>query len=256
MTLGPGARLLAFDRRHGKRLVAGADEAGRGPLAGPLVAAGVVLDVQRLRGVRARPLRHLNDSKQLGPSAREELYAAILACAERVSVQVVPAGVIDRDGLHVSNLAALRAALVACQPAEVRLVDGFYLGASAPEHEPLVRGDSRSAAIAAASIVAKVTRDRYMHAVHELYPGYGFDAHVGYITARHVAAVERLGPSAIHRRSFRARCYRQAASEDSTAGAEPNVGDDLDECAVEGMAVLVYGVPARARPPRPTQPIT
>ena len=215
MTLAPGARLLAFDRRHGERFVAGADEAGRGPLAGPLVAAGVVLDVQRLRGARARPLRLLNDSKQLSPILRDELYAAILACAERVCVQVVPAGVIDRDGLHVSNLAALRAALVGCQPADVRLVDGFDLGASAPEHEPLVRGDSRSAAIAAASIVAKVTRDRYMHAAHVLYPGYGFDAHVGYITARHIAAVERLGPCAIHRRSFRARCYAHIVTGDS-----------------------------------------
>jgi ribonuclease HII len=235
MTLGPGARLLAFDRRHGVRLVAGADEAGRGPLAGPLVAAGVVLDVQRLRGVRARPLRLLNDSKQLGVSAREELYAAILACAERVSVQVVPAGVIDRDGLHVSNLAALRAALVACQPADVHLVDGFSLGANAPEHEALVRGDSRSAAIAAASIVAKVTRDRYMRAAHALYPDYGFDAHVGYITARHIAAVERLGPCAIHRRSFRARCYREGATEDSTAARGANVPDDRDAYVVDGM---------------------
>jgi ribonuclease HII len=239
MTLGPGARLLAFDRRHGERLVAGADEAGRGPLAGPLVAAGVVLDVQQLRGVRARPLRLLNDSKQLSPSVREELYAAILACAECVCVQVVPAGVIDRDGLHVSNLAALRATLVACQPADVRLVDGFYLGASAPEHEPLVRGDSRSAAIAAASIVAKVTRDRYMHAAHALYPEYGFDAHVGYITARHIAAVERLGPCAIHRRSFRARCYGHEVTEHSTAAAGADVVADLDECAADEVALTV-----------------
>ena len=186
------------------RFVAGADEAGRGPLAGPLVTAGVLLDLDRLRDHRVRPLAFLNDSKQCGPERREELYRAVVAAAERVSVHVFPPGVIDRDGLHKSNLRGLREALWACQPADVCLVDGFKLGPLAPVHRAVVDGDEKSAAIAAASIVAKVTRDRYMHAVDALYPGYGFASHVGYITPTHSAAVRRIGPSEIHRRSFQA----------------------------------------------------
>ena len=103
----PGSKLLAFDRRLGARLVAGADEAGRGPLAGPLVVAGVLLDYGRLRDHKVRPLALLNDSKQVDPATRDELYRAVLACAERVSVHVFPPHVIDRDGLHRSNLAGL-----------------------------------------------------------------------------------------------------------------------------------------------------
>jgi ribonuclease HII len=203
----PGSRLLRFDRRFGARFVAGADEAGRGPLAGPLVVAGVLLDYDRLRDHRVRPLALLNDSKQVDPETRTELYRAVLGCAERVSVHVFPPHVIDRDGLHRSNLAGLRAALRACGPAEVSLVDGFKLGPSAPPHRAVVDGDTKSAAIAAASIVAKVTRDRYMHAADALYPGYGFGSHVGYITPTHTRLVRELGPCEIHRRSWRARAY-------------------------------------------------
>jgi ribonuclease HII len=202
-----GTKLLAFDRRLGVRFVAGADEAGRGPLAGPLVVAGVLLDLARLRDHRARPLAFLNDSKQLDREAREAVYRAVLACAERVSVHVFPPAVIDRDGLHRSNLRGLREALRACQPADACLVDGFRLGPGAPPHRAVVDGDEKSAAIAAASVVAKVTRDRYMRAADAIYPGYGFCSHVGYITPAHTAVVRRRGPSAIHRRSFEARCY-------------------------------------------------
>jgi ribonuclease HII len=202
-----GPKLLAFDRKLGGRFVAGADEAGRGPLAGPLVVAGVLLDLACVRDHRARPLALLNDSKQVDPETREELYRAVMACAERVSVHVFPPGVIDRDGLHKSNLRGLRAALWACRPADVYLVDGFKLGPTAPPHRAVVDGDEKSAAIAAASIVAKVTRDRYMRTVDALYPAYGFSSHVGYITPAHSAVVRRLGPSEIHRRSFRALCY-------------------------------------------------
>jgi ribonuclease HII len=203
-----GLKLLAFDRKLGGRFVAGADEAGRGPLAGPLVVAGVLLDLDCIRDHRARPLALLNDSKQLDAATRAELYRAVLACAERVSVHVFPPGVIDRDGLHRSNLRGLRAALAACQPADVNLVDGFKLGPSAPPHRAVVDGDEKSAAIAAASIVAKVTRDRYMRTVDAVYPAYGFRSHVGYITPAHSAVVRRVGPSEIHRRSFQALCYR------------------------------------------------
>jgi ribonuclease HII len=203
-----GRRLLEFDRGLGARFVAGADEAGRGPLAGPLVVAGVLLDLDFLRDRRARPLARLNDSKQVDPSTREELYRAVLSCAERVSILVFPPGVIDRDGLHRTNLRGLRAALEACGPADIRLVDGFKLGPTAPPHCAIVDGDARSAAIAAASILAKVTRDRYMHAADAFYPAYGFSTHVGYITPSHSAVVRRVGPSEIHRRSFQARCYQ------------------------------------------------
>jgi ribonuclease HII len=204
-----GQRLLRFDRKLGARFVAGADEAGRGPLAGPLVVAGVLLDYECLRDHRVRPLAQLNDSKQCSPDRREELFRAVVGCATKVVVRVIPPGDIDRNGLHKSNLAGLRAVLSAlAPPAEACLVDGFRLGPSAPEHRAVVDGDEKSAAIAAASIVAKVTRDRYMRRADALYPGYGFSSHVGYITPSHSAAVRERGPSEIHRLSFQALCYR------------------------------------------------
>jgi ribonuclease HII len=203
-----GQKLLGFDRKLDARRVAGVDEAGRGSLAGPLVVAGVLLDYECLRDHRVRPLALLNDSKQVPPSLREELFRAVIACAERVSVHVFPPQVIDRDGLHRTNLRGLREALWACQPADVCLVDGFRLGPTAPPHRAVVDGDTKSAAIAAASIVAKVTRDRYMRRADALYPHFGFASHVGYITPRHSAAVRARGPSAIHRRSFHALCYQ------------------------------------------------
>jgi ribonuclease HII len=196
-----GQRLLGFDRRLGVRFVAGADEAGRGSLAGPLVVAGVLLDYEELRGPRVRPLAALNDSKQVLPDERERLFEAVASAAAAISVRVVPSGEIDRSGLHRSNLAP---------PAEACLVDGFRLGASAPPHEALVDGDTRSAAIAAASIVAKVVRDRVMHRLGSVYPRYGFHSHVGYITPAHTEAVREYGPSALHRRSFQAACYEAA----------------------------------------------
>src|SRR5206468_5490640 len=129
-----GQRLLRFDRRLGARFVAGADEAGRGSLAGPLVVAGVLLDYDSLRDHRVRPLAQLNDSKQVSPEEREELFRAVLDSAAGISVQVVSPGEIDRVGLHRSNLNGLRRALHALSPpAEACLVDGFRLGPSAPE---------------------------------------------------------------------------------------------------------------------------
>ena len=205
-----GPKLLRFDRNLGARLVAGADEAGRGPLAGPLVVAGVLLDYDCLRDHKVRPLALLNDSKQVDEATRDVLYRAVLACAESVSVHVYPPGVIDRVGLHKCNLAGLRAALWACQPADVCLVDGFKLGPLAPPHRAVVDGDTKSAAIAAASIVAKVTRDRYMRTADALYPAYGFGSHVGYITPGHTKVVRERGPCEIHRRSWRARAYLPA----------------------------------------------
>ena len=203
-----GQKLLKFDRTLGARLVAGADEAGRGPLAGPLVVAGVLLDYECLRDHRVRPLAFLNDSKQCTPAQREELFRAVVGCAEKIVVRVIPPGDIDRNGLHRSNLAGLRAMLHALSPpAEACLVDGFKLGPTAPPHRAVVDGDEKSAAIAAASIVAKVVRDRYMRRADALYPAFGFSSHVGYITPGHSAVVRERGPSEIHRRSFEARCY-------------------------------------------------
>ena len=204
-----GRKLLQFDRKLGVRFVAGADEAGRGPLAGPLLVAGVLLDYARLRDHRVRPLACLNDSKQCTEAEREELFRAVVSCAERIVVRAVSPAAIDRVGLHRSNLAGLRAVLAELTPpAEACLVDGFRLGPRAPEHTAIVDGDEKSAAIAAASIVAKVVRDRYMRRADALYPAYGFRSHVGYITPEHSAVVRRRGPSEIHRRSFQALCYQ------------------------------------------------
>ena len=206
--ISSGQRLLRFDRRFGARFVAGADEAGRGSLAGPLVVAGVLLDYHCLRDHRVRPLARLNDSKQVSPEEREELFRAVVACASKIAVRIFCAREIDANGLHKSNLAGLRAALTAlAPPAEVCLVDGFRLGSSAPEHKAIVDGDTKSAAIAAASIVAKVTRDRVMRRMDAVFPHYGFSSHVGYITPGHSAVVRERGPSHIHRRSFQALCY-------------------------------------------------
>jgi ribonuclease HII len=210
-----GQRLFAFDRRLGVPLVAGADEAGRGCLAGPLVAAGVLFDYDALTTRELRSLSALNDSKQHSPQAREELYPLVLRCAARVAVVSRCVGGIDERGLHVTNLAALRDALrnvTRGVPGEVIcLVDGF----SVPEFErpqrAIVDGDATSAAIAAASIVAKVTRDRYMQHADAQHPGWGFAEHVGYSTPVHREAIARQGVSPLHRMSFQSLAYQQLA---------------------------------------------
>jgi ribonuclease HII len=206
--ISTGQRLLRFDRRLDARFVAGADEAGRGSLAGPLVVAGVLLDYARLRGHCVRPLALLNDSKQVAPEDRERLFDAVLQAAAKVVVRVIPSSEIDDRGLHRSNLLGLRTVLADLRPpAEVCLVDGFRLGPLAPPHTAVVDGDTKSAAIAAASIVAKVTRDRLMRRLGAVYPRYGFSSHVGYITPAHTRAVLAHGPCPQHRRSFNARAY-------------------------------------------------
>jgi ribonuclease HII len=206
----PGRRLLAHDRSYGVRLVAGADEAGRGSLAGPLVAAAVCLDLAALRGRRCAPLGLLDDSKRHTPARRDELFAAVLRCARQIAVRAVPAAMIDRDGLHRSNLRALGDALSALDPApDLCFTDGFRVPGCRRPHTAIVDGDATSAAIAAASIVAKVTRDRFMRRMAERYPEFGFDEHVGYITPAHVRAVRRLGVTPLHRRSFMSAAYDQ-----------------------------------------------
>tara|TARA_B100000686_G_C16555347_1_gene844828 strand:- start:102 stop:755 length:654 start_codon:yes stop_codon:yes gene_type:complete len=211
-----GRKLIAYDRRLGARWVAGADEVGRGCLAGPLVAAGVLFDYESLRGSIVSRLKALNDSKQLTFDERERLYSVVLALASRTSVQFVLPGEIDRSGLHISNLAALQRCLMELSPpAEVCLVDGFDLGPQAPQHMSVPNGDKRSAVIAAASIVAKVIRDRVMRRFDVIYPEFGFASNVGYITPRHADAVRSFGPSPIHRLSFNAQCYVNVIKPDS-----------------------------------------
>jgi ribonuclease HII len=199
----PGHRLLRYDRALGVRFVAGTDEAGRGALAGPLVAAAVLFDYDRLQGRVCTPLSQLDDSKTRTLDQREELYDAVLACASGVSVIVAPALEVDRRGVHRANLSALARALHALDaPRETQLLsDGFRVPLER-EHRAIIGGDGTSAAIAAASIVAKVTRDRLMRRLHAAYPAYGFDGHVGYSTPQHRDALRDHGLCPLHRRSF------------------------------------------------------
>jgi ribonuclease HII len=209
-----GRRLFAFDRGLGSRFVAGADEAGRGSLAGPLVAAAVLFDLERLTLSDRRALSRLNDSKQCTEEAREELYPLVLRAAARSTIVTRCVRCIDSRGLHVTNLEALRSALfsVACGGC-VCLVDGFRVPDFGFEQRAVVDGDCRSAAIAAASVLAKVTRDRYMHRVAERHPDWEFETNVGYSTPEHRAAIRQHGISPIHRLSFQSIAYNQLALE-------------------------------------------
>lgn len=182
-------------RAQGFARIAGADEAGRGALAGPMVAAAVILP-------EAFDLDGIRDSKLLSAAQRSEAYARIMAAAQVAVVRVTPRE-IDRRGLHRCNLALLRKAPCALDPApDYVLTDGF-----APSRMPyptlsVKKGDMVCASIAAASIVAKVTRDRVMDKLHRRFPGFGFDHNRGYGTSDHLEALERLGPTEIHRLSF------------------------------------------------------
>jgi ribonuclease HII len=195
-----GRPTLAVERvlaRFGLVRVAGVDEAGRGCLAGPVVAAAVVLPPAcRIRGIR--------DSKQLGPAARERLYAEIVAACDTWAVAVVEAVEIDRLNIARASLRAMREAVLGLAPLpDAVLSDAFRIPDLAIPQRAIVHGDARVRAIAAASIVAKVTRDRLMLALHAQDPRYGFDRHKGYATPDHLAAIARFGYSAAHRRSFR-----------------------------------------------------
>jgi ribonuclease HII len=205
-------RLFRFDRALGVSFVAGADEAGRGCLAGPLVAAAVLFDLERVGAAEVRALGALNDSKQQTPEVRSELFPVILGIAAKVAVVSRCAPGIDARGLHVTNLAALRDALaqVACEGC-ICLSDGFPLASLGCEQQAVIGGDAKSAAIAAASVIAKETRDRYMRRADLAHPGWEFAQHVGYATPEHREAIERLGISPLHRRSFQSTAYQQLA---------------------------------------------
>ena len=208
-----GRKLFQHDRNLGFRFVAGADEAGRGCLAGPLVAAAVLFDFDRLGPREVRALGLLNDSKQHTEEAREALYPVVMRIATKVVVTSRSAGGIDRRGLHKTNLAALRESLLKVAGGRADIIclsDGFAVGdIGGHERRAIVDGDATSAAIAAASIIAKVTRDRFMRRADTRHPGWEFAAHVGYSTPEHRDAIQRHGVSPLHRMSFQSAAYQQ-----------------------------------------------
>jgi ribonuclease HII len=173
------------------------------------VAAGVLIDLERIGRSERRALAWLDDSKAKSIEEREELYPSVIRAAARVSVAIRSVRAIDGRGLHVSNLAALSDCLRAVAREETTcLVDGFSLPCELP-HTAVIDGDARSAAIASASVVAKVTRDRYMRRAAELYPGWNFEGNVGYSTPEHREAILANGISPLHRRSFASVAYSQ-----------------------------------------------
>lgn len=195
-----GIDLREFDRRVSERFgtVCGIDEAGRGPLAGDVFAAAVILDPNN-------PIEGLNDSKKLSPKKRDALYDKIRAQALDWCVAQISVTEIDKTDILSADLLAMRNAFERLKPfSGIVLVDGDVLPELDFEGDlkNVIGGDARSEAIAAASILAKVERDRYMIKQAELYPGYGFEKHKGYGTKAHYEAIEKLGLCPIHRRSF------------------------------------------------------
>ena len=202
-------------RRMGFVHVAGVDEVGRGCLAGPVVAAAVVLrEDEYVPGVA--------DSKVLSAEEREALIEPIKSAAVAWALAVVDAPEIDRLNIHRASLQAMRQAVMALEPLPCFvLVDGFRIPELVIPQRNVIGGDRRSTAIAAASIVAKVTRDRLMAGLHEADPRYGFDRHKGYATREHLDAVGRFGYSSVHRRTFRPpTLFDHLAEPDAAAGAE------------------------------------
>jgi ribonuclease HII len=170
----------------------------------------VLIDYETLSLRDRRALSDLDDSKVRTPEEREELYPRVVRAATKVAVTVRCVPGIDARGLHVTNLAALARSLErVAVPGAACLTDGFPVPDCSVEHQAVIDGDARSAAIAAASVIAKVTRDRYMCRAHAVYPGFGFDGNVGYSTPDHRAAIIQHGPSTIHRRSFQSIAYSQ-----------------------------------------------
>jgi ribonuclease HII len=211
-------------RRRGFAAVAGADEAGRGACAGPLVAAACVLPAGRRGRVPG-----LADSKLLTPAARERVYREVVDRALAWSVVVMPVAELDARGMHVTNLEALRRAVSTLDPApDYVLTDGFPVPGLARPALAVWKGDRVAACVSAASVVAKVTRDRIMLELHERWPEYDFAGHKGYVTDVHAAALDRHGPCPEHRRRFvnvaRARDAHVARAADRSV--HPGMVDD------------------------------
>lgn len=182
---------------QGYELIAGVDEVGRGPLAGPVIAAAVILP-------RDCKIKNLNDSKKLSPQKREELYLEIKAKAIGIGLGRVGQADIDRLNIWQANLLAMKMAVEALSlEPDFLLIDGPRHRVKLPiEQKGITGGDGKCASIAAASIIAKVTRDRLMVKYHEKYPEYGFDRHKGYGTRLHFERLAKYGPCPIHRKSF------------------------------------------------------
>ena len=189
--------LMRYEREYeAEGLIAGIDEAGRGPLAGPVVAAAVIL----YPGVE---ILGINDSKKLSEKAREALYPEILERSMAVGIGIVSAGRIDEINILQATYEAMRKAVSQlCFQPDVLLVDAVTIPGIGIRQVPIIKGDAKSLSIGAASIIAKVTRDRMMRELDEVYPEYGFAAHKGYGTAAHIAALKEYGPCPIHRTSF------------------------------------------------------
>lgn len=176
--------------------ICGIDEAGRGPLAGPVVAGAVIL-------MKESPILYLNDSKKLSPKKREALYDEIMASSAYVGVGIADAGRIDEINILNATYEVMREAVgnLPVKP-EVLLNDAVTIPDINILQVPIIKGDAKSVSIAAASIIAKVTRDRMMAEYDKMYPGYGFAAHKGYGTKMHIQALGELGASPIHRKTF------------------------------------------------------
>ncbi len=206
--LWPGRALVRRDtglfalegalRRRGFPVIAGVDEAGRGACAGPLVVAACVLP----DGPRGH-VPGLADSKLLTPAVREEVYARVVARADDWAVVIIPAVEVDRRGMHRCNVEGMRRALALLEPRPAYvLTDGFPVAGLPAPGLAVWKGDRVAACIAAASVVAKVTRDRLMVEMHQLFPTYDFAQHKGYVTPEHAAALEAHGPCPEHRYSY------------------------------------------------------
>lgn len=184
-------------KKKGYQLVAGIDEAGRGPLAGPVVAAAVVLD-------DLQPLHGVKDSKKLSPAQREKFFPLIQATALGFGIGIVDAGVIDEINILQAALLAMKRAVeqLPCLP-NFLLIDGTHRIESPIDQRPIIGGDNLSLSIAAASVLAKVTRDRLMEEYHGQYPQYEFNRHKGYGTRLHRDHIKTFGPCPIHRKTFK-----------------------------------------------------
>jgi ribonuclease HII len=206
------ARANPFDRfeferalwRQNLARVAGVDEAGRGPLAGPVVAAAAILPSRWAETGLPAALAGLNDSKQLTETQREKFFAFITSCGEiEFAIAAVDAAVIDEINILQATYRAMNGALAKFNPPPAHaLVDGRPVKTMRVPQTAIVKGDALSYSIAAASVLAKVTRDRLMLKFHAQFPGYGFDEHKGYGTAKHLAAISKHGACPIHRKSF------------------------------------------------------
>jgi len=203
----PAIDRFVFERellRQGVTLLAGVDEAGRGPLAGPVVAAAAMLPANWLESGLPSALKGLNDSKQLTPRQRERFFDALNSCGEvTFAVARMEADQVDEFNILQATHRAMNEALAALAPSpQHALVDGTRVKTLRLPQTPIVKGDALSYSIAAASVLAKVTRDRLMEEYHERWPAYGFAEHKGYGTPQHLAALAEHGPCPIHRRSF------------------------------------------------------